>query len=194
MAAHTMMRLGGMLAVRPASLRNTRIVHYRLPAPALLRQQVSREGVHVIWHKQILSPHAGLVQAAFASRMPMFVNAVAVGDKVGSLAPACHAIPGSIDLPRFLQLPSEVKFNYFDAEGNMQEISVEELTKGKKVQLQQSGCMLSVTSSALSILKQCSAPFGGELQQLCTLTAPSIVSLRAAPMLAFILHTCCPLS
>ena len=32
-----------------------------------------------------------------------------------------------------LQLPSEHKFSYFDADGNMQDISVEELTKGKKV-------------------------------------------------------------
>jgi hypothetical protein len=31
------------------------------------------------------------------------------------------------------QLPGEVKFNYFDSEGNMQELTVEELTKGKKV-------------------------------------------------------------
>lgn len=32
-----------------------------------------------------------------------------------------------------LQVPGDVKFNYFDAEGNMQDISVEDLTKGKKV-------------------------------------------------------------
>ena len=32
-----------------------------------------------------------------------------------------------------LQLPGELKFNYFDAEGNMQEISVDNLTKDKKV-------------------------------------------------------------
>ncbi len=30
-------------------------------------------------------------------------------------------------------MPGDVKFNYFDAEGNMQDISVEDLTKGKKV-------------------------------------------------------------
>ena len=29
-------------------------------------------------------------------------------------------------------MPGDVKFNYFDAEGNMQDISVEDLTKGKK--------------------------------------------------------------
>lgn len=34
-----------------------------------------------------------------------------------------------------LQLPGELKFNYFDAEGNMQEISVDNLTKDKKVDL-----------------------------------------------------------
>lgn len=32
-----------------------------------------------------------------------------------------------------MQLPGELKFNYFDAEGNMQEISVDNLTKDKKV-------------------------------------------------------------
>ena len=32
-----------------------------------------------------------------------------------------------------MQLPGEVKFNYFDGEGNMQELTVDELTKGKKV-------------------------------------------------------------
>lgn len=34
-----------------------------------------------------------------------------------------------------VQVPTDVKFNYFDAEGNMQDISVEDLTKGKKVQM-----------------------------------------------------------
>ncbi len=33
---------------------------------------------------------------------------------------------------RVLQLPGDIKLNYFDKENNMQEISVEELTKGKK--------------------------------------------------------------
>ena len=32
-----------------------------------------------------------------------------------------------------MQLPTELKFNYFDAEGNMQEVTVGSLTKGKKV-------------------------------------------------------------
>lgn len=32
-----------------------------------------------------------------------------------------------------LQLPTDVKLNYFDAEGNMQEVTVGSLTKGKKV-------------------------------------------------------------
>ena len=30
------------------------------------------------------------------------------------------------------QLPGDIKLNYFDKESNMQEISIEELTKGKK--------------------------------------------------------------
>jgi peroxiredoxin len=32
-----------------------------------------------------------------------------------------------------MQLPADLKFNYFDAEGNMQEVAVGDLTKGKKV-------------------------------------------------------------
>lgn len=32
-----------------------------------------------------------------------------------------------------VQLPGDIKLNFFDKENNMQEISVEELTKGKKV-------------------------------------------------------------
>ena len=32
-----------------------------------------------------------------------------------------------------LQLPTDAKLSYFDAEGNMQELSVGNLTKGKKV-------------------------------------------------------------
>lgn len=35
--------------------------------------------------------------------------------------------------PAYLQLPTDVKLNYFDAEGNMQEVAVGSLTKGKKV-------------------------------------------------------------
>lgn len=35
--------------------------------------------------------------------------------------------------PLRLQLPSDVKLNYFDAENNMQEVTVGSLTKGKKV-------------------------------------------------------------
>lgn len=34
-----------------------------------------------------------------------------------------------------MQVPGDLAFNYFDAEGNMQEISVGDLTKGKKVVL-----------------------------------------------------------
>lgn len=34
-----------------------------------------------------------------------------------------------------MQLPTDVKLSYFDGEGNMQEVSVGELTKGKKVVL-----------------------------------------------------------
>ncbi|KAK9839146.1 hypothetical protein WJX74_010476 [Apatococcus lobatus] len=47
----------------------------------------------------------------FASRSPQVVRMVSTGDK----------------------LPGDIKLAYFDAESNMQEISVEQLTKGKKV-------------------------------------------------------------
>lgn len=52
------------------------------------------------------------VKRSFASRMFFPVSAIAVGEK----------------------LPSS-KFNYFDSEGNMQEITTESLCKGKKVVL-----------------------------------------------------------
>ncbi|PRW58080.1 Peroxiredoxin- chloroplastic [Chlorella sorokiniana] len=48
-----------------------------------------------------------------AARRVVQVSALAVGDK----------------------LPTDVKLNYFDAEGNMQEVTVGSLTKGKKVVL-----------------------------------------------------------
>ena len=38
-------------------------------------------------------------------------------------------------LSSLVQLPADLKFNFFDAEGNMQEITVGNLTKGKKVVL-----------------------------------------------------------
>ena len=41
----------------------------------------------------------------------------------------------SPSFPLLLQLPADLKFNFFDAEGNMQEITVGNLTKGKKVVL-----------------------------------------------------------
>jgi len=47
----------------------------------------------------------------FAARSPVMVKAISNGDK----------------------LPGDIKLAYFDAESNMQEISVEQLTKGKKV-------------------------------------------------------------
>ena len=36
------------------------------------------------------------------------------------------------DMHIHVQLPGDVKLNYFDKENNMQEISVDDLTKGKK--------------------------------------------------------------
>lgn len=48
-----------------------------------------------------------------------------------------------------MQVPTDVKFNYFDAEGNMQDISVEDLTKGKKVQTQSCNPAALLASVAL---------------------------------------------
>lgn len=83
-----------------------------------------------------------------ASRPSTTVSAINVGDKVRILvAPGIflHDIDAAVRVFLFicacvgsdaravlLQLPGEFKFSYFDAEGNMQDISVEELTKGKK--------------------------------------------------------------
>lgn len=46
------------------------------------------------------------------------------------------------------QVPGDVKFNYFDAEGNMQDISVEDLTKGKKVRC----CLVALFHSVWVVL------------------------------------------
>ena len=54
----------------------------------------------------------------------------------------CSASNSMIRLSQ--QLPMELKFSYFDPEGNMQDISVEELTKGKKVR----GCISGAVSQS----------------------------------------------
>lgn len=53
-----------------------------------------------------------------------------------------------------MQLPGDIKLNYFDKENNMQEISVEELTKGKKVRITSSSPILTKkrTSRRLPVL------------------------------------------
>lgn len=73
------------------------------------------------------------------------IKAISVGEKARRLPP--RAAPpltarrrspltlSSSRLPPPAQLPADLKFNFFDAEGNMQETSVGELTKGKKVVL-----------------------------------------------------------
>ncbi|KAI7835532.1 hypothetical protein COHA_010578 [Chlorella ohadii] len=58
-------------------------------------------------------PAVGQKAVRAAGRRAVLVSALAVGDK----------------------LPTDVKLNYFDAEGNMQEVTVGSLTKGKKVVL-----------------------------------------------------------
>lgn len=82
-----------------------------------------------------------LLQAArlSSSRMQAVISAIAVGDKVNPFSIQCSCIAED-QLVRFangvskcLQLPSDPKFNYFDADGNMQEVKLEDLTKGKKV-------------------------------------------------------------
>lgn len=72
------------------------------------------------------------------SRRSIAVQAIALGDKVSLLQllpPACLLLllhPLLLTLSLRPQLPADLKFNYFDAEGNMQEVSVGSLTKGKK--------------------------------------------------------------
>ena len=66
------------------------------------------------------------------------VSAISVGDKVNAAQVAKVRLNYKSACNRPLpitQVPGDVKFNYFDAEGNMQDISVEDLTKGKKVKL-----------------------------------------------------------
>ena len=80
---------------------------------------------------------------ATAARRSMLIRAVAVGDKVPLYA-ACFPISSwlcwlalctSVVLTDRLctQLPGDIKLTYFDAENKMQEVSVDDLTKGKKV-------------------------------------------------------------
>ena len=92
------------------------------------------------------------------------VEAIAVGDKVGLLvhphgcAPLPQALQAAALLPRHthplprcrwpLQLPTDVKLSYFDAEGNMQEVTVGSLTKGKKVRGGAGGCRQVLAKSA----------------------------------------------
>ena len=66
------------------------------------------------------------------------VSAISVGDKVKSFVMSSgrglsvHEMVSHVELS---QVPGEIKFNYFDAEGNMQAVAVDDLTKGKKVQI-----------------------------------------------------------
>lgn len=46
---------------------------------------------------------------------------------------ACQSKPSAVSLTLVSQVPGDIKFNYFDAEGNMQAVAVDDLTKGKKV-------------------------------------------------------------
>lgn len=78
------------------------------------------------------------------------VSAISVGDKVKSFVISSsrglsvHDMLSHVELS---QVPGEIKFNYFDAEGNMQAVAVDDLTKGKKVQ------------PYMCIHKQCSVSF-----------------------------------
>lgn len=67
--------------------------------------------------------------------------------------------------PTELQLPGEYKFSHFDADGNMQEISVEKLTKDKKVGADRLQCTnpqpagLSAHTSVMHALSGCCGTF-----------------------------------
>lgn len=65
------------------------------------------------------------------------VTAISVGDKVKGWSSSRLVTPNLALFHSLLcrQVPGDIKFNYFDAEGNMQAVAVDDLTKGKKVHL-----------------------------------------------------------
>lgn len=72
---------------------------------------------------------AALLQYSLHLLLPAPRTACLVSPSAAPL-PAHHPAPSHF---WHLQLPTDVKLNYFDAEGNMQEVTVGSLTKGKKV-------------------------------------------------------------
>jgi len=80
-------------------------------------KQTSASKVPASLRARSFAPHVHIAPKvgvrSHATRSRFVVSAVSEGDK----------------------LPGDVKFNYFDSEGNMQELTVDELTKGKKVVL-----------------------------------------------------------
>ena len=72
--------------------------------------------------------------AGFRSGFKVF--AVAEGDKASRSTADYGSRPLALIVDftgTLLQLPGDVTLSYFNSEGNMQEITTEELTKGKKV-------------------------------------------------------------
>jgi len=65
----------------------------------------------------------------------MFTSVVSRAPMLASTlrTPARRSIKATATISQGDKLPADVKLNYFDGEGNMQEIAVGELTKGKKV-------------------------------------------------------------
>lgn len=100
--------------------------------------------------RMLTSEFLPLQPTRVAGARQMKIQAIAEGDKVhrglplpwAPPQPAQHSLPLSCahcirvnPCPSFPQLPADVKLNFFDAEGNMQEVTVGSLTKGKKVVL-----------------------------------------------------------
>ena len=94
------------------------------------------------------------------------------------------------------QMPGDIKLNYFDAEGNMQAVAVEDLTKGKKVIL--SAFLRNLSSKAtqsnkrsISHSKVMPVTMLCEVQPLFMLLQnPNIVRLHVAvKLLSFIIFS-----
>ncbi len=81
-----------------------------------------------------------------------------------------------------VQLPGDIKLAYFDAESNMQEISVEQLTKGKKV------CV------AFTRLCPATSTSGGKhLKGSCFVMRAAFAQTAALPMGHMVLESACML-
>ena len=133
-------------------------------------------------------------------RSSTVIQAVAVGDKVCvCYADSCCTSLLFHHMGLWLQLPGDAKFNYFDAEGNMQEVSVEDLTKGKKVStvwhwvsvIPSPGCSIATLPQVIlfavpgAFTPTCSVKhLPGFIEKADELKAKGIDTVACAPLLA----------